>query len=103
MRIGRRSRGEAEGLVREFEQSGMGRKAFCEMRGIAPHRLDYYRRRYGRGAAAAPGQLVPVELVESFPSRGSQLRVELANGRRIAVEEGFDAMLLRRVVAVLEN
>jgi hypothetical protein len=47
--------------------------------------------------------LVPVELVESFASRGSQLRVELANGRRIAVEEGFDAMLLRRLVAALEN
>lgn len=99
----RRSRKEAERLVGEFEQSGMGRKAFCETRGIAAHRLDYYRRRYGSGATAAPGQLVPVELVESFASRGSQLRVELANGRRIAVEEGFDAMLLRRLVAALEN
>ena len=81
----------------------MGRKAFCEARGIVPHRLDYYRRRYGSGATAAPGQLVPVELVESFASRGSQLRVELANGRRIAVEEGFDAMLLKRLVAALDN
>jgi hypothetical protein len=70
-----RSREEAERLVREFEQSRMGRKAFCEARGIAPHRLDYFRRRYGSGALQGVGQLVPVELVGSFPLRGSRLRV----------------------------
>ena len=29
--------------------------------------------------------------------------MELANGRRIAAEEGFDALLLRRLIAVLEG
>jgi hypothetical protein len=29
--------------VRDFEQSGLSRKAFCTARGVALHTLDYYR------------------------------------------------------------
>jgi hypothetical protein len=29
--------------------------------------------------------------------------LELANGRRIAVEQGFDAILLKRLITVLEG
>ena len=100
----RRGRAEADRLVSEFEQSGMTRTAFCRVRGIAAHTLDYYRR-MRRGRAQATPQLLPVELVESLPhgsSQGPLLRVELANGRRVLVEAGFDAALLRRVVAALE-
>jgi len=49
-----------------------------------------------------PARLLPVELVSSSVSE-STLRVELANGRRIAVQAGFDAELLRQVVVVLES
>jgi hypothetical protein len=31
------------------------------------------------------------------------LRVELVNGRRIVVEGGFDASVLRRLISVLEG
>jgi hypothetical protein len=66
--------------------------------------LDYYRRMRGERAGAAP-QLVPVELVGATKRgvlHGVVLRVELANGRRIVVEEGFSASLLKSVVAALE-
>jgi hypothetical protein len=62
-----------------------------------------------RGRAEAAPQLLPVELVGTFargssrgPSAGGLLRVELANGRRIVVEEGFSPSLLKSVVAALE-
>ena len=97
----RRSREEAERLVREYEQSGMTRKAFCIERGIALHTLDYYRNRPGNQTVATSSQLLPVELIES--SSVSSLRIELANGRRIVVERGFDASLLQRVVQALES
>jgi hypothetical protein len=100
---GRERREEAERLVREYEQSKMRRAAFCQARGIAPHTLDYYRRKHGSRERAEIGQLLPVQLVGALPARGSHLRVELENGRRIAVEEGFDAQLLRRLIAVLEG
>ena len=106
---GRRSRGEADRLVLDFEQSGLTRRAFCHQRGIALHTLDYYRYQRRSRESASSGSIVPVELVEpsiafsatSSPGR-ALLAVVLNGGRRIEVEEGFDAGLLKKLVAVLE-
>ena len=99
----RRSREEAVRLVQEFEQSGKSRKVFCQAHGIALHTLDYYRRKHSKQVRPENTQLLAVELVGTVPRQDSALRVELANGRRIAVEEGFDAILLKRLVAALEG
>ena len=105
---GRRSRSEADRLAAEFEQSGMTRTAFCQVHGISAHRLDYYRR-MRRVRAGAASHLRPVELAGpsgfgSLPaSPAVPLRVELSNGRRIVVEEGFSATLLKSVIAALEG
>lgn len=99
----RRSQAEAESLVGDFEQSGLNRKAFCHARGVALHTLDYYRaRNRARRAATTAQDLLPVDLIGTPPVSGG-LRVELANGRRIVVEAGFDVSLLKRLVAVLEG
>ena len=99
----RRSQAEAEGLVQEFEQSGLSRKAFSSSRGVALHTLDYYRARY-RAHRAATGvpDLLPVDLISARPASGG-LRVELANGRRIVIEAGFDVSVLKQLVAALEG
>ena len=106
---GRRSRAEANRLAAEFEQSGMTRAAFCQMHGLSAHRLDYYRRMRRVRSGATP-QLLPVELVrvsspvqEPTAFQAAPLRVELSNGRRIVVEEGFSAKLLQALVAALES
>ena len=99
----RRSQAEAEHLVRDFEQSGLNRKAFCSARGVALHTLDYYRARYRtRRAATVAEDLLPVDLI-STPSVSGGLRVELASGRRIIVEAGFDVSVLKQLVAALEG
>jgi hypothetical protein len=99
----RRSQAEAESLVRDFEQSGLSRKAFSSARGVALHRLDYYRVRYGaRRAALGAQELLPVDLISTAQVSGC-LRVELANGRRIVVEAGFDVAVLKRLIAALEG
>jgi hypothetical protein len=100
---GRRSRSEADRLVLAFDQSGMSRIAFCRAHGVSAHTLDYYRR-MRRGKPEAQ-KLLPVQFVQASPvgvSQAAPLRVELSNGRRIVVEEGFSASLLQRVVAALE-
>lgn len=98
-----RSQAEAERLVRDFEQSGLSRKAYCTARGVALHALDYYRHRDRiRRPVAGTEHLVPVELIDPAAAAGG-LRVELANGRRIVVEAGFDASHLKRLLAVLEG
>lgn len=81
----RRSRGEAEGLIRDFEQSGLTRKAFCEAREVAVHTMDYYRHRErSRGVATQAGEIVPVELIGGT-STGGSVRIELPNGRPTVV------------------
>jgi hypothetical protein len=98
-----RSQAEAERLVRDFEQSGLSRKAYCTARGVGLHTLDYYRHRDRvRRQIGGAEHLVPVELIDCSPSAGS-LSVELANGRRIRVEVGFDASHLKHLLAVLEG
>jgi hypothetical protein len=112
----RRSRAEAKRLVSEFEQSGLGRKEFSAAHGLSVHTLDAWRRR-----VAGPRQeMVPVEIVADRAARlGSKVeaqvvamraagmersgpfRVVLADGLRIEVEPGFDAVELRRLLAAL--
>jgi transposase-like protein len=116
----RRSREEADRLVKEFEQSGLTRQIFCRQHGLSLATLDNYRRQRacgpGQAQDAAPAAVsaptvtfVPVELVErSSPHRptaddGARLHIELAGGRRIAVTAGFDAATLTRLIAVLEQ
>src|ERR1017187_5098320 len=57
----RRSRAEAERLVSEFQQSGLGRKQFCAAHGLSAHSLDAWRRR--RAQSADREKIVPVEIV----------------------------------------
>lgn len=87
----------------------MTRIAFCRVHGISAHRLDYYRRML-RGRMGAASHLLPVELAGpsglgslASMSQAVPLRVELSNGRRIVVEEGFSATLLKSVIAALES
>jgi hypothetical protein len=105
----RRSRVEAERLVVEFEQSGLTRQAFCSQHGLSVGTLDRYREHRRSVAPVAASRMLPVEIVTSVAptpsaevSRGA-LWVELGNGRRIAVAQGFDATTLERLVAVLEQ
>jgi hypothetical protein len=106
----RRSRSEADRLVLEFEKSGLRRKAFCQRHGIAVQTLDYYRRQRRGKQDAGTGSIVPVELLEPVMASpdtsvrcGASLAVVLAGGRRIEVAEGFDAGLLKKLIAALES
>jgi hypothetical protein len=108
----RRSRTEADRLVSEFEQSGLGRREFCTARGLSVHTLDAWRKRTAQSGSRE--KIVPVEIVEDHRAsvgampigsgaRNGQFRVVLAQGLRIEVEQGFDAAELRRLIAVLDG
>lgn len=101
----RRSRIEAERLVLEFKQSGLTRQAFCAQYGLSVAALDKYRR---RPSASLQGceRLLPVELVPHQASAFKASRglwVELAGGRRIGVEIGFDTATLERLIGLLDK
>jgi hypothetical protein len=128
----RSSRSEAawakwRGLVAEQEASGISVHRFCEERGIPASSIFAWRRKL-RDAAAGPrtaaGRPAFVEVVRQRAVSGEDevdgmgrnglcrdvvasgtrgVVVELACGRRIVLERGFDRQLLLAVVEALES
>ena len=103
----RRSRGEAEQLVAEYEASGLSRVDFCHERGLSLATLARYRKRHSQGNAAPGARWLEVEVSGSGPAAesggASGLTVALKSGRRIEVACRFDARTLAQLLAVLER
>jgi transposase-like protein len=106
------SRAEADLLVSEFAQSGLGRKEFSVAHGLSVHTLDAWRKRIRQSGSQV--KIVPVEIVadratpmDSMRSASKkpsgQFRVVLARGLRIEIEPGFDVAELRRLIAALDG
>ena len=102
----RRTPAEIEQIVSEFKSSGLTQIQFCQREGLVLSTLGRYLRRLRPWNEATSCGLVAVELaVKKFdaePADGCGLSVVVARGRRIAVEAGFDAATLQRLVQVLE-
>ena len=95
-----------EQIVREFRDSGLNGRQFCRRQGLAPSVLYRCLRRGRPGGKAGGHGLVAVEVASQDPGQkigGGGLWVELAKGRRIVVETGFDGATLRRLVQALET
>ena len=89
--------------MRDFEQSGLNRKAFCSERGVALHTLDYYRaRNRTRRVATAAQDLLPVDVIGA-PSVSGGLRVELPMGGASLLKLVSMSLHLKRLVSVLEG
>ena len=124
----RRSGEEVERLVAGYRSSQVPRKEYCRLHGIGLSTLDRYlqqwHRRQSQGGkeVVAEGRLVAVELagVASVPAvpvpvrhvdtksseamaRPSGLTVCLSGQRRIEVQRGFDASVLKQLVELLER
>lgn len=127
----RRSGEEVERLVNGYRSSKLPRQEYCRLHGIGLSTLDRYlqqwHRRQSQGGkeVAAEGRLVAVELagVASVPARcggsvpartvdrksseamarPSGLTVCLSGQRRIEVQRGFDASVLKQLVELLER
>ena len=97
-----------EGLVAEYEASGLSRQAFCNKHGLSLSTLNRHRKRQQMpsGPAETSGW-VAVELSDAGQAPASQpsseLSVLLSSGRRIEVRGGFDPKVLQQLVHVLEQ
>ena len=114
----RRSSAEVAALVSTFEQSGQSMRDFCLQHHMPFSSFSSLHRRHAdkhssamvspAAAHDAPGTtaFLAVKIVEdhSVPgvvTKSSSLYVELPGGIRIAVEQDFDGLTLRRLVAAL--
>ena len=102
-----------EDLVVRFRASGLTRREFAERAGVPVSTLDYYVRRERKAslAGALPvNRILPVDLIAaeaevaeaSMMAPAGGISIWISRIRRIEVRRGFDAQLLREVLAVLE-
>ena len=86
--------------LREFQKSGLNRRAFCEKNGIKKSSLDYWFRRLGKQVKLTG----LVELKPSLPpSPMGLLAVTIASRYRIEVHGPVDRALFCEVVQALES
>ena len=94
---------EMRGVLEEFAASGLGRREFCQQRGIALTTFDYWRREHAvqpRRPARRP-RMVAVKLANAESAASFSLR--LANGRRIECSWRFADAELARLIRIAES
>ena len=97
-----------EALIVGFEQSGMTRQRYCDLRGIPVSTFDYYRRRRRRqeqqSQSAKHQQLVRVEVskLAQPENQAGGFVLALSQGRRIESGWNFGEQELLRLIRVVE-
>ena len=90
------TRAEGRALVDSWKSSGQSPAAFCRASGMAAWKLAYWR------SVTETCSSVGVGFVELAADRhGRGLELHLRGGLRIAIEAGFDPVVLRAVVEAL--
>jgi hypothetical protein len=84
-------------LLAKQAASGLSGRAWCVREAVSYTTFTYWRRRLGQPAAVAPLTLIRVDGGEA---EACALWLSVG-GARIEVRPGFDAGLLKRVVAAL--
>jgi len=96
----------ARRMLAEVAKAGQSYRAFARERGIDPQRLSWWARRLGNESVkrkrSSSKEHRFVELVPR-PSTACTIEIELANGRRVIVPSTIDAVVLARVLEVVEG
>ena len=90
-------------MLEEFAASGLGRREFCQQRGIALTTFDYWRREHAvkpRRQARRP-RMVAVKLANA--ESAASFSLSLANGRRIESSWRFADAELARLIRIVES
>lgn len=107
-------------VVAQFERSGQTVRSFCVQAGIGENQFYCWRRKFrildgklspttapasptgGSGVYPEVSAFTPVRVVDSLPDSPPAIEIIIGNGKRVAVQPGFDADVLARVIQVVE-
>ncbi len=87
--------------IQQWRESGLSVRAFCARHNLTEPSFYAWRRQIQQWDAAA---FMPVTVaVEEASASADRFEVVLVGGRTLRVPPGFDAVALRRLLAVLEE
>lgn len=95
--------------IRQWEQSGLSQKAYCEDKALCLSVFGYWKRKFGRADKIVPRSPRFYPLAVTAPVVSAQVAaagmyVQLKNDRfRIELKPGFSPELLRDIVLALEQ
>jgi hypothetical protein len=89
--------------VRRFEASSLTAKAFCAREGFGTESLRRWRRWCEQNPPQLPALVEVRVATPSPPPPRDHMVVEVAGGRRLTLEPGFDADAVARLVAILDR
>lgn len=101
----KRAAEEVERMLKGYEESGLSRQQYCRREGIPVTRLDYYRQRSSRKAAAgrrAASKLVEIKLEAAAVATRGVFTLVLVNGRRIESGWNFGDDEMARLIRIAE-
>ena len=101
----RRTREEAERLLRAYDRSGLSQARFAEQHRIALTTLHYWlrrRREQGRDSSRRPA-LVPVNLRPALGAVSARIEVALTNGRQLRLPIDTEAARVASLAAALDS
>ncbi len=95
-------------MLAAWRKSGLSIERFCELRGLVPQRLYWWKKKLEPAPkapvkAAAPLALLPVQVAPPARQRGEPVMVLLRSGHVIKLGRGFDEEAFARAVAILEG
>jgi hypothetical protein len=90
-------------MLEQYAASGLGRREFCEQRGMALTTFDYWRREHA-GQPRKQSKRPRLVRVEVAASQGTgRFILSLANGRRIESAWPFADAELARLIRIVES
>lgn len=93
--------------LRRREREGLTYPELEELTGVSRHTLSWWAWKLRREEDPGPGPggaaFLEVDVLPEEAPAEAGVEITLANGRRLALQAGFDEETLRRAVAVLER
>jgi len=94
--------------IKAQEKSGLKVREYCRRHGLAASTFYDWKRRFFRRSSGHPNLVsLPERLVgdhgQGLQDFSCQIRICIGRGYRVEVGEGFNALVLKRVVSVLES
>ena len=86
-------------IVEAFSMYKGSKKAFCRERGIAPHTLDYWRRKFNGELSAGPA-FIALEVDRSFSGRS--IEFHYPNGVRVVAPMEASTALLQNLINIAD-
>ena len=90
---------------KEFNNSNLSIKEFCESKGISTRPFYRWRKRLGLSPGKVSNEIVPQNFIElkDQSSTSSGVWFDFGNGAHLMIDKGFDSHTLHQLISTLKS